>query len=73
MAEVFEKAKKMMVDRKEAARLYSVAAGTLANMLSQGRGPRAFKVGRKILYKMQDLEEFFTAHPIQTIDSITEN
>lgn len=67
-----ESISRKMVDRKEAARLFSVSAGTLGNWLSQGRGPRAYRVGRKILYKIQDLEEFFTSCPILTVDSIPE-
>ncbi len=60
---------KKMIGRREAAAMYGVACGTLANMLSQRRGPRAYKVGRKILYKLEDLELFFTANPLQTVDS----
>jgi hypothetical protein len=65
-----EKMPKRMVGRKEAAMMFSVAAGTLANMLCEGRGPRAFRVGRRILYKIEDLEEFFCSSPVHTVDSL---
>ena len=67
-----DRAEKRMVDRQEAARMYSVAPGTLANWLSQGKGPKAFKVGgrRRILYRLEDLEAFFCAHPVLTTDSL---
>ncbi len=65
-----QESKTFMVGRKKAAALFDVAPGTLANLLSQGRGPRAYKVGRKVLYKISDLEAFFTSSPIQTLDSI---
>ncbi len=61
---------KRMVDRQEAARMYGVSSGTLANWLSAGKGPKAFKVNRKVLYRIEDLELFFTACPVQTVDSL---
>ncbi len=66
MAEILKK----MVDRREAGEMFSVASGTLANWLSQKRGPRAYKVGRKVLYRVDDLENFFTSTPILTTDSL---
>jgi len=67
-----ESISRKMVDRKTAAAMFSMSAGTLGNWLSQGRGPRAYKVGRKILYRLEDLEEFFTRNPILTADSAEE-
>ena len=62
-----------MVSTIEAAELFSVSTGTLQNWRSlKNRGPRYFKVGRKILYKLSDLEEFFTANPVLTLDSLPE-
>ncbi|MCX5914215.1 MAG: DNA-binding protein [Deltaproteobacteria bacterium] len=61
---------KKMVSRKEAAAMYSMAPGTLANWLSQRCGPRAFKVRGRVLYRLEDLEVFFCAHPILTTDSV---
>ena len=49
---------------------YSVPVGTLANWRWAKKGPRYFKVNRKILYRLEDLEDFFTANPVLTIDSI---
>ncbi len=62
-------AERRMVDRKTAAEMYSVSPGTLANLLSKRKGPRAYKCGSKVLYKISDLEDFFCATPIETIDS----
>ena len=42
---------------------------TLANQLSEGRGPQCFKVGRLIFYKIEDLDRYMMAHPILTSDS----
>jgi len=67
-----EKILKRMLTRREAALAFGVAPGTLANWMSCGVGPRAYKVrGKKILYRLEDLEIFFQAVPIQTADSIT--
>jgi len=62
--------KKMMVCPEEAAALFSISRGTLANWRTAKKGPRFYRVSRKILYKIEDLEEFFTSTPVLTIDSI---
>lgn len=41
---------------------------TLANLRSQGRGPRFFKVGRKVFYRLEDLEAWLTRQPVRTAD-----
>jgi hypothetical protein len=61
---------KVMVGRSTAAVMFDTSAGHLANLLSQGRGPRAFHVGRKVLYCIEDLEAFFKSCPVQTRDSL---
>ncbi len=68
-----EKLSRRMVSRKVAAEMYGYAPGTLANLLSQGRGPRAFRCGKKILYAISDLEEYFRANPILTKDSLPDD
>ncbi len=62
--------KKRMVGTEEAEVLYSTPKGTLANWRSAKKGPKFYKVNRKILYKLEDLEDFFTATPVSTVDSI---
>jgi hypothetical protein len=46
--------------------------GSLANMRSQKRGPKFFKIGRKVVYRPEDIEAFLFKNPVLTIDSITE-
>ena len=66
--------KPVMISTSEAAAMFSVASGTLCNWRSQRKkGPRWFRVGRKILYKVEDLENFFTSEPCLTLDSLPEN
>ncbi len=62
---------KLMVGAKEAAKLFSIAPGTLANWRSAKRGPKFYKAKRKVLYKLSELEDFFTANPVLTIDSVS--
>ncbi len=44
--------------------------GSLANMRCQKRGPKFYKLSRKILYRPEDVEAFLFQNPIQTVDSI---
>ena len=43
--------------------------GSLANMRCQKRGPKFFKIGRKVVYRPEDIEAFLFQNPVQTIDS----
>ena len=54
---------------EEVAEIYSIAAGTLANWRTQGRGPKYFRVGRKILYRLEDVENFLFQNPVMTTDA----
>jgi len=62
----------VMVSTGEAAAMFSVAGGTLQNWRSQKKGPKFFKVNRKILYRVEDLEKFFTSTPVLTFDNLSE-
>jgi hypothetical protein len=44
---------------------------TLANLASQGRGPRAYKMGRRVYYRYEDLMLWIEANsePILSIDA----
>lgn len=64
-----EKVKKMLRPA-DVENSYSVPVGTLANWRWSKRGPKFFKVNRKVLYRAEDLEEFFTANPVLTMDSV---
>ena len=64
--------KPVMISTSEAAAMFSVAGGTLQNWRSQKKGPRYFRCSRKILYRVEDLEDFFTSTPVLTIDSLPE-
>jgi len=48
---------------------YPIAAGTLANKRSKGEGPRFYRVGRKIIYRVEDIESYLFQNPVMTSDS----
>ena len=60
---------KRMIGPREVESLYSIPVGSLANLRSLRKGPKFYKVNRKVLYKLEDLEEFFTSNPVLTTDS----
>ena len=54
----------------EAYPVLTRSEGTLANWRNQKRGPRFFRVSRKIVYRTSDIEAFIFKNPVLTIDSI---
>jgi len=46
------------------------ALGTLANLRCQKRGPKFFKINRKVVYRPEDIEAFLFQNPVLTIDSV---
>lgn len=44
--------------------------GTLANWRAQKRGPKFFRVSRKVVYRVDDVEAFLFKNPVLTVDSI---
>ena len=63
---------KRMLGPSEVEERYPISKGTLANWRSAKRGPKYYKVGRKALYDVNDLEDFFLHNPVETIDSLKE-
>lgn len=57
---------------KDALKRYPVLGceGSLANMRCQKRGPKFFKVNRKVVYRPEDIESFLFQNPVLTIDSV---
>jgi len=57
---------------KDALALYPVLGclGTLANMRCQKRGIPFYKVGKKVLYRPTDIENYLFQNPVLTIDSV---
>jgi hypothetical protein len=51
------------------AKIYEISAGTLANLRWMGKGPKYFKVGRKVLYRFEDFENWLFSNPVMTLDA----
>ena len=43
--------------------------GHLANMRCKRRGPKFYKCGKKVVYKVEDIERYLFKNPVLTIDS----
>lgn len=48
----------------------TASEGTLANWRNQKRGPKFYKVSRKIVYRPEDIEAFLFQNPVLTVDSV---
>ncbi len=55
---------------KDVIRRYPVlgCVGSLANLRCQRRGIRFFKVGRRVVYRPEDVEAFLFREPVLTLD-----
>lgn len=56
--QVLPPAKRANLREREAALHIGVAPKTLANWRSAGRGPRFSRLGRAIVYRVEDLDRF---------------
>ena len=53
-----------VVDEKQAAILLGIAPSTLRNLRSQMRGPKFIRIGRRIVYRPDDIQVFLEAHVV---------
>lgn len=64
---------KLALTPKEVVRDYPMLTsceGTLANWRYQKRGPKFYMVGRKPIYRPEDIKSFLFQNPVLTIDSV---
>ena len=65
--------KKKAITPRELETIYGIPRGSAANMRWAKKGPRYFKVGgRRVIYFVEDVEEWLSRNPILTSDSIPE-
>lgn len=57
----------------EAAEYVRLTVSTLAQMRVEQRGPKYFKAGGRVLYRLQDLEEWVESRIYQGTGSISAN
>ncbi len=55
------------------SRGYPVKASTLEVWRCQSKGPKYRKIGRRVFYTQQDLDEFLEGIQVQTIDPAKQN
>jgi hypothetical protein len=62
--------KQVSVSPEQAAELYGLKVGSLANMRCRKQGPRYYKVGKgkKVVYRVEDLERWLFEEPVMTLD-----
>lgn len=63
---------KKSLTAREVAEVYGLEVGTLANLRCQKRGPKYYRVGRKVLYWVDDVEKWVKRVPVLTLDSMPE-
>lgn len=61
---------KKMLNVVEVVQTYGLAKGTLNNLRSWKRGPKYYKVGKRVLYKPADVERWIERHPVMTVDAV---
>lgn len=58
------------LDEKQVAMAYEIKVNTLRCWRNVGKGPRYYRIGRKVRYKPGDIEAFLEADPVETVDSL---
>lgn len=53
----------------QAAKYVGLSATTLNKMRCTGRGPRYLKLGSRIYYRRNDLDQYINANTVETTDS----
>ncbi len=53
----------------QAAERYGINRGTLANMRNKKQGPPYLKIGRKVLYRVDEFEKWLFSAPVRTTEN----
>jgi len=61
--------KKQKLNNNDAAEYLGIRPDTLATWRCKHKGPRYAKIGTRVLYDLADLEDFFRARAVDTMDS----
>ena len=60
--------KRKVVTPEVLASIYGLNLGTLGNLRSKRQGPKFYRQGRRIYYKVEDVEAWLFSEPVQTVD-----
>jgi hypothetical protein len=65
--------KKRAITSAELEAIYGIPRGSAANLRWQKKGPKYYKAGaRRVIYMVEDVEEWLSRNPVLTADSIEE-
>lgn len=64
------KDERRFIEPKQAAIMFGFSVGYLANLRAKKQGPKYYKPGKKVLYKVSEFEAWVTANPVKTIDQM---
>jgi len=64
---------KRFLTPKQIEELYGIPVGSLANWRFLKRGCKYYRLSRRILYSVDDLEAWIRKNPVLTFDSLSEN
>ena len=68
---ISKEVKKRAITPKELEAIYGIPRGSQANMRWAKKGPRYYKAGaRRVIYMVEDVEEWLSRNPVLTMDSI---
>lgn len=56
---------------KDCENIYGLNVGTLCNMRFHRVGPRYYKLGKKVLYKVEDIERYLSENVVLTRDQMS--
>ena len=60
---------RITITPEEAAAIYGVCVGTLANLRSRKLGCPYLKAGRKVLYRVDEFEKWLFSAPVRTMEN----
>lgn len=60
---------KQKLNTREAASWLGIQPNTLEIWRCRHKGPRYSKIGRRVVYDVKDLEEFFASRSVETLES----
>lgn len=59
-----------MLTEAQASKMFGISKSTLRTWRWQKKGPRYYKSGRMIRYKMEDIDTYLVGQPVETLDSL---
>lgn len=61
---------KKTITPDDAVEMFGVTKGTLANLRSQKKGCKFYKMGKRVYYQVSEFEKWITSNPVMTKDCL---